>query len=323
MLDEKENIWNGFESRLGRINPDNRHCLPDFLVISPPRTASTWLATNLDCHPDVFVPEKKEIHYFNNFWRTMDINWYLQHFKNTQKLKKGEATPSYSILPLQMIWFIKSIAPNMKIVFIMREPVERAWSEIKHNHAEGLGYFGLLRDRKFIDIPEEYLVEGLTLNNFILAHSDYMGCINRWLSVFSRDQIYIGFYENMVKNPRKMLGEVFAFLGVTEEVNWQGFRSHEKINVGLEARIPSQLKAFLVSIFREKSDNLSHFLNARFQASVPLEWESMLNANPALTRFTDKYKSEWVEIFREGYSDEHLKFILNTCPLSYPDQATM
>lgn len=323
MSDDKENIWDGFESRLGNISPDNRRYLPDFLIISPPRTASTWLTTNLGCHPDVFIPEKKEIHYFNNFWRTMDINWYLEHFKNTRKLKKGEATPSYSILPLQMIRFIKTIMPHIKLVFIMREPVERAWSEIKHNHAQGLGYFGLLTDRKFADIPEEYLIEGLTLNNFILAHSDYLGCINRWLSVYSQDQIYVEFYENMVKNPRKMLEEIFAFLGVTREVNWQSFRSHEKINVGLEAAIPNQLKAFLISLFRGKSDTLSRFLNAQCQVTVPTEWNTGLNANPVLTHFTEKNKYQWVEIFRKGFSDEHLKFILNTCPPSYPDQANI
>ncbi len=53
---------------------------PDFLIISPAKTGSTWLAVNLACHPQLFVAQGKEVKYFSSRFKTHDFNWYLDQF---------------------------------------------------------------------------------------------------------------------------------------------------------------------------------------------------------------------------------------------------
>ena len=53
---------------------------PDFLVISPPKTGTTWLAANLRCHPQIFVPDIKEVKYFSSLLKWLDLEWYQSHF---------------------------------------------------------------------------------------------------------------------------------------------------------------------------------------------------------------------------------------------------
>ena len=72
---------------------------PDFLVISPPKTASTWLADNLRCHPQIFVPAAKKVKYFSYYSKWLDLNWYLDQFSAAGGRVKGEVSPSYAILP--------------------------------------------------------------------------------------------------------------------------------------------------------------------------------------------------------------------------------
>ena len=99
---------------------------PDFLVISPPKTGSTWLADNLRCHPQVFVPDIKEVRYFSRYFKWLDLNWYLDRFAPAAGRLKGEASPSYAILPMEKIRLLRGLMPDLKLVFLMREPlVER------------------------------------------------------------------------------------------------------------------------------------------------------------------------------------------------------
>ena len=87
---------------LGIQTPSSRCCEPDFLIISPAKTGTTWLAQNLSCHPEIYIPRIKEIHYFNIYWTQFGFDWYLKHFQNSGNRKKGEATP-YSGLSLYAI----------------------------------------------------------------------------------------------------------------------------------------------------------------------------------------------------------------------------
>src|SRR5947209_20422801 len=69
---------------------------PDFLIISPPKTGSTWLADNLRCHPEVFVPAIKEVKYFSSYFKSLDLGWYLGHFAvgaGRSRAKRRPPTP--------------------------------------------------------------------------------------------------------------------------------------------------------------------------------------------------------------------------------------
>ncbi len=179
---------------------------PDFLVVSPPKTGSSWLAVNLGCHPQVFVPGIKEIKYFSSFFKWLDLNWYLDHFASADGRLKGEASPSYAILPVERIRLIRQLFPKVKLVFLMREPISRAWSHAKHNYRYCEANFAT-RSRfpgaEFEEPPGgiETVSDEQWGENFIhdwpCASGDYLGQLRRWLSVFPREQMYVGFYESI------------------------------------------------------------------------------------------------------------------------------
>src|SRR5258708_1079968 len=63
------------------IRPAKLDQFPDFLVIAPPKTGTTWLANQLRAHEGIFVPPAKEIKYFNYFWKSRNLAWYLSIFR--------------------------------------------------------------------------------------------------------------------------------------------------------------------------------------------------------------------------------------------------
>src|SRR5712692_4817356 len=79
--------------------PDASASLPDFHIISPPKSGSNWHAANLRCHPEIFIPDIKEVKYFSSYCRWLDLNWYAGHFKEGGGRLKAESSPSYAILP--------------------------------------------------------------------------------------------------------------------------------------------------------------------------------------------------------------------------------
>ena len=314
-------IWETFIENFEGVKVCDKPYLPDFLIISPPRTASTWLHTNLCCHPDIFIPEKKEIHYFDRYFRVANFQWYLNHFKNTGKRYKGEATPSYSILPLQMIKLVKSMMPRLKLIFIMREPVGRTWSEVKLNQRLEMGPFAINPNYmkwKLDGFSRQQLLELVTFE-WYLAHSDYVGSLKRWLSVFPPDQIYLGFYETLSKSPQIILEEIFGFLCVPKISDWTGFQIHEKINQSSKYNIPAEIADFTRSVFSKKTHELAQFLNDQFHITLPCEWEKGLKETPESKEDIGHALFDSLGIFQKGYNDKDLKNILNTnFPLDLP-----
>ncbi len=249
---------------------------PDFLVISPAKTASTWLADNLRCHPEVFVPAIKEVKYFSYYSKWLDLSWYLDQFSAAGGRVKGEASPSYAILPVETIRQIRSLMPNLKLVFLMREPIARSWSHAKHNFRYHEANF-LGNTCEFEAVSPSLWRENF-LHEWPLASGDYLGQLRRWLSVFPRQQIYVDFYESVVHDPQKLLRNLFAFLGVTRDVDLSAFPSSEKIFSGLPGELPPSLGRFLQQLHNDRTRELASFLGEQFGLSLPSEWEAALAA---------------------------------------------
>ncbi len=256
-----------------------RHRRPEFLVISPPKTGSTWLAANLRHHPQLFVPEVKEVKYFSSLYKWLDFGWYCDHFAPAGGRRPGEASPSYAALPLAGIRTIRQLLPNVKLVFLMRDPVARAWSHAKHNH--------LYREANFADASAgaEASHDDWRANfvhDWPLVGGDYLGQLRRWASVFPHEQLYVGFYESIARRPDVLLRDVFRFLGVDPDVDLSGFPVHERILVGPDGELPADLAPYLRGILRCRTEELVGLLRAQFGLSAPPEWQMTL-AGPVHT----------------------------------------
>jgi hypothetical protein len=265
----------GPEARVSAAASPRLDGLPDFLIISPPKTGSTWLADNLRCHPDVFVPAVKEIRYFSSLCKWLDLDWYCSHFASAAGRCTGEASPSYAVLPVSRLRWIRALQPDVKLIFLMRDPIARAWSHAKHNFR--------YREANFAgsDVPFERVAEGQWYQNFChewpLAHGDYLGQLRRWLSVFPRDQLYVGFFEGIVRCPQRLLTEILAFLGLRPDVDFSQFRLTEKILPGLPGELPPSLRVGAERLIQARTQELEQFLHQHFHLSLPSEWAGAVN----------------------------------------------
>jgi hypothetical protein len=243
---------------------------PDFLVISPPKTGSTWLADNLRHHPGVFVPTIKEVKYFSSYYKWLDLAWYLAHFAAGSGRVKGEASPSYALLPVGRIRLIRRLLPDVKLIFLMRDPVARAWSHAKHTFRYREANFAACA------LPFEAVSDGQWRENFrhewTLASGDYLGQLRRWLSVFPREQFYVGFYESIAGDPHGLLRDVFRFLGVPSDVDLAAFPARERILPGLPAALPRALEEDLRRLLSERTRALVSFLSEQFGLRPPAVW---------------------------------------------------
>jgi hypothetical protein len=251
---------------------------PDFLIISPPKTGSTWLAANLRCHPDVFVPAAKEVRYFGPFFDWLDLNWYLAHFAPAAGRVKGEASPSYALLPGPRLRLIRRLMPDVKVIFLMRDPVARAWSHAKHTWRYREANFAARGD--VFDATTEAQWRANFTHDWPLACGDYLGQLRRWLTVFPREQLYVGFYESIASDPHALLREVFAFLGIRADVDLSAFPVAERILPGLAGEPSPALERSLHGLLHGRTRQLSAFLRDRLNLEAPSAWARTLQPRP-------------------------------------------
>lgn len=227
---------------------------PDFLVIGAQKAGTTWLYANLKQHKDLFLSEKKEIHYFDwNFYRS--IKWYLSHFKKSGDKIRGEVTPAYSTLDRVKIKHIYRCNPHLKIIFIVRNPIERAWSHALNNYCVGM------------NIPFEKLTTddfNWHFNSYASTiRSDYSRTVSNWLSVFPKEQFYLCYYEDVKENPEQLLNNVFGFLGVNSISDFNDFPFNKVINRGPTNKIPEKESKLLEELYYPKIKQMVPYLGER------------------------------------------------------------
>lgn len=251
--------------------------LPDFLCIGAMKSASTWLHENLRCHPDLHLPDVKEVYFFSVYFHSRSFSSYSHLFSPGKSKIKGEVTPDYySNIPLSRIRLIHKLLPNLKLIFLMRNPIERAWSE---------AYMNLVaKPTKRMTQPNvEQFIEYFQSPK-CRARSQYVEALDRWLSVFPKEQWLNLFTDDIAAQPRVVLTRIFEFLDVSAQVDWQRFpynkvivpkyerdfivRHGESIDPMLrsEATVPEQLRNILI---RDHAEQIK-ILQSRYGA--PLQW---------------------------------------------------
>lgn len=213
---------------------------PDFLCIGAQKAGTSWLYQMLSQNPEIFLPPIKEIHYFdyvhiprNRGWITKGFErnlaflekreewprlvaemrvhdygtlaWYSTIFRHPphQTVVKGEVTPAYSILPSEGVEHVKLINPRIKLILIIRDPIERALS-----HCRMLAHRKQLKSVRLDDISCRELHE-------IMVRSAYSQNMRRWEAVFPGNQILYLSYSEINQNPGSLLNRIEKFLGVT------------------------------------------------------------------------------------------------------------
>lgn len=148
--------------------------------------------------------------------RTM--KWYLSLFTPRHNQKAGEMTPAYSILNKDEICTIYRWLPKLKLIFIMRDPIDRAWSAMRMAHND-----------KRLDIRDEKEVIE-QLNGIDVRHrGNYTRTLDNWSSFYPKSQIFIGFLEEIQSGPDTFLRRLCRFLDIDVWVEWENSKLHQKI----------------------------------------------------------------------------------------------
>jgi hypothetical protein len=179
--------------------------LPQFLCIGAQKAGTTWLNEQLKKHPALCMPNPKEVRFFDwYFYRS--FRWYLSHFNCEKGQIKGEVTPGYSIIEKGRVQFIHRTIPDLKIILLLRDPRERAWSSARYHFAKEMG-----RDLKKIS-DEEFIAH--FQRSWVKRMGDYKTIWKKWSSVFPREQLLVIFNEEIDVQPEKVMERVCHFIGV-------------------------------------------------------------------------------------------------------------
>lgn len=191
--------------------------LPDFIIAGVQKSATTWLEDQLRADPRVFTP-RKELHFFD---RTTNYergpSWYSKHFdKAVEGQIIGEKTPDYfwtncagfAHLEQNKMARIRELLPNVKIIVILREPIQRFISAWHHNMRRGrINSTASFRD---IVTSEHYRAtyEGMLERGF------YGKQLEVALAQFDRANIMVCFHDDIINDAEKVLEETRSFLGL-------------------------------------------------------------------------------------------------------------
>jgi hypothetical protein len=176
--------------------------------------------------------------------------WYASLFEPGRGKVKGEITPAYSTLPLEDVAYIHNLVPEAKIIFMLRNPIERAWSQfVMRLDRSGQRELGLTRYKKLLRNVER---EGSR------SRTDYLKALENWTTFYPEERIFVGFLEDIHFHPEQLLANVYRFLGVDTSFRPQGFG--EKVHARSAGRMTSDAAVYLAGLYREELSRLSeHF----------------------------------------------------------------
>lgn len=233
---------------------------PNFIIIGTQKGGTTSLYYYLEKHPQTALSVIKEI----EFWsRKFDrgIDWYMSHFINKgDKVITGEATPSYlDCQPVAERLF--SFYPDIKLIVLLRNPIDRAISHYYHwvnigwesrdlETAIRADFNHLNHDKTEVwDNPHSYL-----------ARSIYVEFMKHWLTVFPKQQFLIIKSEDLYDSPASTVGKVHKFLGLED----YPLKTYRKYNSRFYPQISELLRYKLGQFYQPYNQALEDFLGVQF-----------------------------------------------------------
>lgn len=257
----------------------NFHVLPDFLIFAAGRAGTTSLYEGLVEHPDIYRARIKEIYFFDvKFQR--GIGWYRSRFPSiwtklykTKILKKqfitGEGTPrllTYPHAPKR----VSKILPNVKLIAILRNPIDRAYSHY---------YLGVANGREKLSFEESIKQEEKRLEGEMekmekdenyynpeffrksyLFQGIYINALERWMKFFPQEQFFIINGDEFYEEPFQVFDKLHKFLGVSKfrPKHYVHFNSREY------SSMKESTRKYLIEFYKPYNERLSKLLRQNF-----------------------------------------------------------
>lgn len=249
---------------------------PAYLIVGAMKAGTTFLHEYLVQHPSCAAPAEKELHFFdNNFER--GTRWYRSRFpirpwmqtRRGRRMISGEASPYYFFHPLAAAR-AREVCPRARIIVLLRDPVDRAYSHYKQNvragfeslsfadalHAEAGRLAG--EEARLIAQPGYYSSAHQT--HSYMARGDYAPQLTRWFDAFGRSNVLVLQSERLWEKPAMVYAKVVSFLGLPGYVP-AGFRPRNRVRYDA---MPPETIDRLTARFGPSNERLFDLLGERF-----------------------------------------------------------
>lgn len=210
--------------------------LPDFLILGAQRSGTSSLFKYLCRHSQIGRPLRKETEYFT-VRHGRGLGWYRAHFPLAARrtlrrllgsdLQTFEATPDYLFFP-GAAERAAALLPEARLVVLLRDPVERAWSHYRHVvrlGREPLGFAEALAaeperlaaDRERLRADPGYRAASLRLHSYV-DRGRYAEHLEPWLARYPRERLLVVRTEDLFADPPQTYAEILRFLGLRLEM---------------------------------------------------------------------------------------------------------
>ena len=202
---------------------------PDFIIIGAQKSGTTSLYHYLAQHPEILV-NIKEVHYFDNNFHKGN-KWYLSNFPITLRYFRrkgaiaGEATPYYICHP-HAPWRIKELLPHIRLIAVLRNPVDRAISHYFHEVKKGRETLPIMealeKEEERCGQEWQTMIADPSYNSTQFQRFSYkrrgiyVDQLRRYWECFSREQLCIVNSDDMFRDPQEVLRKIFHFLGIDQ-----------------------------------------------------------------------------------------------------------
>lgn len=187
--------------------------LPNFICVGAQKGGTTTLYNVLNKHDDIYMPKKKELHFFDH--KEMEpIEKLEDHFRNSKtKQVRGEVTPYY-MFHESGIKNIHSVVPNAKIIILLRDPVERAISHYWHAVSKGFETLNIIQALKQENTRLKTGKRTYHQRNSYATRSKYMHQIKRVSQFFEKNHILILKSEDLFAGKKEEWNRIYRHIGV-------------------------------------------------------------------------------------------------------------
>lgn len=259
--------------------------LPDFLIIGAQKSGTTSLYSDLCRHPNMAPALTKEVHFFDQHYHR-GLTWYRAHFYATwQRVWReqirgrrpitGEASPYYLFYPHAPVR-VRAMLPDVKLIVLLRNPVDRAYSHYHHQVTRGrepLSFEAALEAEptRLAGETEKILADDQYIS-FNHAHFSYQARgiyvdqLMAWAKVFPPEQMLILNAEAFFRAPAAVFTQVTTFLGLPA----YAFPGAQKRNRGSYGPMAPATRQQLATFFAPHNQRLYDYLGRSFDWEKPL-----------------------------------------------------
>ena len=178
------------------------------------------------------------------YMRSYDDDWYTSVFEPARGRVTGEITPAYSALDKKKVARVHGLAPEAKIIFMMRNPIERIWSQAVMS-------FDKVEKGSAPSVSEKKLLRRIGHVSFG-SLTDYLRTLDTWRLFYPEERIFVGFLEDVHFFPEDLLRTVYDFLGV--DPLFRPSEPERKVHVRSENSMPGRVAIQLARNYRRQTE---------------------------------------------------------------------